>query len=229
MAGIHQATLAEAHESTPEISTEDMRRIVADRSSMILDTRKLEQFEAGHIPSAVNVDGPASGQVAAVHILVGGNKSKPLVLYCNGPFCHRSRDLAAELISNGFTQVSRYQLGIPIWRALGGPTIIALGAILRIYGVDRTAEYYDARCREEFAKGCLVGALSVPIDDIVAGRIERAPLPDNDFNTRIVVYGRDGEQALQLAQVLSKRPCHNVVYFAGTFDELARAVGAHPP
>jgi hypothetical protein len=45
----------------------------------------------------------------------------------------------------------------------------------------------------------------------------KTPLPEDDFNRRIVLFGRDGAQARQLAEVLSKRLWHNVAYFPGSF------------
>ena len=42
------------------------------------------------------------------------------MLYCNGPYCGKSKRLSADLAAAGYTNVRRYQLGIPIWRALGG-------------------------------------------------------------------------------------------------------------
>ena len=36
---IHQATLAEADQKTGEVSTEQLRRILADGSAIVLDTR----------------------------------------------------------------------------------------------------------------------------------------------------------------------------------------------
>jgi hypothetical protein len=50
------------------------------------------------------------------------------------------------------------------------------------------------------------------------------PLPRDDFNTRIVLFGRDAAQARALAEAFSTRPWHNVMYFPGTFDDLAAAV-----
>ena len=44
-----------------------------------------------------------------------------VVLYCNGPFCQKSKRLAAELLEAGFTNVRRYQLGMPTWRAPPDP------------------------------------------------------------------------------------------------------------
>src|SRR5438874_2209939 len=96
-------------------------------------------------------DAPASAYAAAVERLVGGDKSKPLVLYCNGQFCQASRTLSDQLVAAGFTNVRRYQLGIPMWRALGGPVEIELEGILRVYKIDQTAIFLDARSAAEFA------------------------------------------------------------------------------
>ena len=72
------------------------------------------------------------------------------MLYCDGPYCGQSKRLAEQLVAAGFTNVRRYQLGIPIWRALGGPTEIELEGIVRIFNVDLTALFIDARSVEEF-------------------------------------------------------------------------------
>jgi rhodanese-related sulfurtransferase len=106
---IYQATLAEEGVKTPEISTEQMHRILADGSAVVLDTRSRAEFEAGHIPDASALDSGTTDQIAAVDRLVGGDKNKALVLYCNGPFCQASRRLGEQLTAAGFTNVRRYQ------------------------------------------------------------------------------------------------------------------------
>jgi rhodanese-related sulfurtransferase len=220
----HQATLAETNQTTQEVSTEQLRRILADGSAIVLDTRTRAEFDAGHIPGARNLDAPAGAQVTAVERMVNGDKSKALVLYCNGPYCQASRRLADQLVTTGHTNVQRYQLGIPIWRALGGPTEIELDGIARIFKADRTAVFIDGRPVGEFASGSLPGAHSAPADEVAAGRLTKLPLPEDDFNRRIVLFGRDAAQARKLAEVLSKRPWHNVAYFPGSFETLAAAV-----
>jgi hypothetical protein len=40
-----------------------------------------------------------------------------------------SQTTAEQLVAAGFTNVRRYQLGIPVWRALGGPTESAHGEV----------------------------------------------------------------------------------------------------
>jgi hypothetical protein len=53
------------------------------------------------------------------------------------------------------------------------------------------------------------------------------PLPEDDFNRRIILFGQDAQQAASLADVLSKKPWHNVSYFPGTFDELSKVLATN--
>jgi len=225
---ILQATIGEANQKTAEVSTADVRRILADGSAILLDTRKRAEYVAGHIAGAKNVappqGAPESEYVAAVEKLVGGDKGKALVLYCNGPHCQASKQLSEQLLGAGFTNVRRYQLGLPMWRTMSGPVEIELEGVLRIYKVDQTAVFFDGRAPDEFAKKSLPGTHNVPADKVKAEGLRGAPTPSNDFNTRIVLFGRDGAQARVLADALGKSAMQNVSYFPGTFEELAAAV-----
>lgn len=219
---IDQAVIGETEQKTQEISTEEMRRIVSQGGATILDTRPHAEFVNGHIPGANNLGGPASDAVAGVEKLVDGDRSKALVLYCNGPYCQASRRMGAQLHDAGFTNVRRYQLGMPVWRALGGPTEVDLEGVVRIFRNDQTAVFLDARPAEEFSKESLPRAHNLIAAN--AAKVQGPPMPLDDFNTRIVLFGRDARQARELADALSKRPWHNVSYFAGTFESLKAAV-----
>ena len=174
---------------TPEISTEQMRAVLRDGSALVLDTRR---------PSST----PGISRVPAISMrhqprrlrrsttLAGGDKGKALVLYCNGPYCQASRRLGEQLAEAGFRSVTRYQLGIPVWRALGGPVAVELSGITRIFMADQTAVYIDARAAEDFAKGNLPGAISAPADDVVSGKLKKMALPEDDFNRRIILFGQ---------------------------------------
>src|SRR5437016_6364182 len=152
---VFQATLGETNAKTGEVSTEELRRILADGSAILLDTRKRAEYVAGHIAGAQNVappaSAPASEHVAAVERLAGGDKGKALVLYCNGPNCQASKQLSEQLLGAGFTNVRRYQLGLPMWRTMSGPVEIELEGVLRLYKVDQTAVFFDGRSADEFA------------------------------------------------------------------------------
>jgi Transporter associated domain len=46
---VYQATLAEPNQKTPEVSTEEVRRVLADGSAILVDARKRSEYVAGHI------------------------------------------------------------------------------------------------------------------------------------------------------------------------------------
>jgi rhodanese-related sulfurtransferase len=228
---IVQATLTEPGAKTGEVSTDQLRRMLADRDALVIDARPRVEFDAGHIPGARVLDESAGDQAEAVAHLVNGNKDAALVVYCNGPYCQASRRLAERLVAAGFTNVRRYQLGMPVWRALGGPTVIELNGIVRIFNADQTAVFIDARPPEEFARGSLPGARNVTaesLDDtlkqMMSGKLTNPPLPLDDFDRRIILFGRDASQVLGLATAMSKRPWYNVMYFPGSYDDLSAAL-----
>ncbi len=218
---------------TPEIATQELESILAARSATVLDVRPHREYAISHIPGAANV-APKPGvtrsmymsDVAEIDRLVKGNKSTPLILYCNGVHCGKSKRLAAELLDAGYTNVRRYQLGIPMWRAVGNVCEIELEGIRYIQSHDRTAVLIDARELADSQRGTLPGAKSIPrslvLDGKDVGEVRRAKddgrLPMEDHNTRILVVGKDAADARYVAEALTREAFHNVGYFAGTFE-----------
>ncbi len=62
------------------------------------------------------------------------------------------------------------------------------------------------------------------LDDVLTGKLKKIPLPEDDFNRRVILFGGNSTQARQFADLLSKRPWHNVSYSAGNYDALADAL-----
>lgn len=231
---IVQATLAEAGQPTLEISTEQMEVAVAreGKGVLILDARPYEEFAMSHIPGAINV-APKPGlpmsqytsDVAEIAKLVQGKTGTPLVLYCNGPFCGKSKRLAGDLLAAGYTSVVRYQAGIPVWRALGHPTQAEGEAIRATLSRDQTAVVIDARDAEAFRRGSVPGARNVRFEDVAKAK-DDGRLPMLDHNTRIFVVGKDAAQALAAAQEISRNAFDNVSFYAGPAGDLIQAPGA---
>ena len=236
---IVQATLEEPNQKTSEISTDDLRDILATGSAVVFDARPPREYAMSHIPGAINVRGkpglsmsqyvPDAGEIVRA---LGGNKASAIVLYCSGPFCGRSKRLSEELLAASFTNVRRYQLGIPVWRALGGSTQIELEAVAYVHGIDRSAVFIDARDPEEFQAVTLPRAINVPAAPLEHGKdvgeVRRTKddgrLPMEDHNTRIIVFGRDAVQARAVAEAIIGEAFHNVAFYSGTFESLSQRV-----
>jgi rhodanese-related sulfurtransferase len=236
---IFQATLGESGQRTAEVSTEQLRSILADRSAVVLDARPFREFAISHIPGALNVSAkpgvPMSAYVsdiAEIGRLLQGKKETPLVLYCNGPYCGKSKRLAEELVAGGYTNVRRYQLGIPVWRALGGVTEIEPDGLRHVIASDRTTVLIDTREADVFRSGTLPDARNIPRSGVLEGKdvgeVKRAKddgrLPMEDHNTRLIVIGRDVAEAQYVATALSREAFHNVAYFRGGFQDAQAAL-----
>jgi rhodanese-related sulfurtransferase len=238
-ATIHQATLMEFDQRTKEISTEELRKILADKSATVFDARPFNEYAISHIPGAVNVSAkpnvPMSfyiSDVTEIGRVLKGDKRASIVLYCNGPFCGKSKRLATELLDAGYLSVRRYQLGIPVWRALGGVTQIEQSAIRPVIENDRTAVFIDVRDATEFKMGSIPGAKNLPRSLVKEGKdvgeVKAAKddgrLPMEDHNTRIIVFGKSKEEAGYVAQAIAKEAFHNASFFDGSFEQLKSVV-----
>jgi rhodanese-related sulfurtransferase len=238
-ASIHQATLMETDQKTKEVSPDELRKILLEKTAVVFDARPFKEYAISHIPGAVNVAAKAGvpmsfyvSDVAEIGRVLKGNKTAPIVLYCNGPFCGKSKRLAAELVEAGYTNVRRYQLGIPVWRALGGVTQIEPDGIRYVMENDRTAVFIDVREAAEFKAGSIAGARNIPQSGLKPGKdvgeIKAAKddgrLPMEDHNTRIIVFGRTTEQARAVAEAIAAEAFHNVSLFDGSFEQFRSAL-----
>jgi rhodanese-related sulfurtransferase len=227
---ILQATLIEADQKTPEVSTEELQTILRDKSATVFDARPFPEYATSHIPGALNVAAKPGVSIdlyisdpVEVARVVNDNKSAPIVLYCNGPFCSKSKRLSEELLEAGFTNVRRYQLGIPTWRALVGLTQIEAEGIQYVWEQDQTAVWIDARDSAESAAAPVPNARNLLLGDVSAAKKD-GRLPMEDHNTRIIVFGSGGAQAQAVAEAIAQNAFHNVSYFAGSLETFRSAI-----
>src|SRR5438876_11986137 len=167
---VYNTTLGETNPVTPEINTEQVKKILADSSGPVLDVRFVQEYAIAHIPGSIDIYEKEIEMVAQRF----PDKATPIVLYCNGPFCGKSKRVSAELLKLGYSNVKRYQLGLPIWRALGNTVQTDLAGVQYVVGADKTAVCGDARSRSEFEQASMPGAVS-----ILAGAGEKAHEPSD--------------------------------------------------
>jgi ArsR family transcriptional regulator len=81
----------------------------------VLDVRPPEEFEAGHVPGAINI--PVEQLARRLRELPRG---KEVIAYCRGAFCLMSYE-AVELLRRKGLRARRLQDGMPEWRSAGLP------------------------------------------------------------------------------------------------------------
>ncbi len=95
------------------------------RGLILIDLREPRDFAIGHLPGALNL--PILRFAADFEPLVAANwpqadrASFPLLLYCYGTDCVRSREAGAEAARRGFHNVLWFRGGVEEWREGGLP------------------------------------------------------------------------------------------------------------
>src|SRR5262245_66235648 len=87
-----------------EMSTAQLRAALTEGSAIVLDARPYEEYAVSHIPGARAV--PAKpGTTPALYVGDAAevaktitDKTQPLILYCKGLFCGRTRQVAVAVV-----------------------------------------------------------------------------------------------------------------------------------
>ena len=208
-----------------EISTNAFLEVLKTPGTKIYDVRTAKEYAIAHIPGTINVYELEVDQI----IRENPDHSSAIVLYCNGPSCGKSKRTAESLHNAGYTNVRRYQLGMPVWRALSFTVQTDMPGFDYIIRGDRTAVFVDARTPAEHAAGTIPGAVNVQKGEATAAN-DDGRLPFTDKGTRVVVFGNTAEQARIVAAEIAKKAYWNSSYFGGTLaDLLAAGYVNHPP
>jgi rhodanese-related sulfurtransferase len=108
-AGVVFITLAEAQD------------LLSQGNAVFVDSRKPEEFAAGHIPGAVSVPLEDS-RIALEELAARFSPARPLVVYCEGGDCQTSVAMARLLYDRGFRDIRILTGGWAEWTAAGLPT-----------------------------------------------------------------------------------------------------------
>src|SRR5215469_631978 len=210
--------------SCPEVDTAELQTALEKASAVVLDTRPYDEYSVSHIPGARTVPGKSGttpalyvGDVNAILSTIP-DKNQPLILYCNGLNCGRSKRFGDELLKAGYQNVRRYQLGAPMWRALGGVMQVEKQALVKLLAQDSTAVLIDARDDAGLTPK-IRNAKPIPLRDSSKAK-DDGRLPMTDHNTRIFVVGDNGAQARAVGEAIVHDAFHNVSFFDGLIADL---------
>ena len=213
---IWQVTLGEPNPITPELRRVELQLLLEAGKTPVLDVRSAQEYAIAHIPGTINLYEKEVEQIIRAY----PDKGRALVLYCNGPFCGKSKRLSQDLVGRGYTNVKRYQLGLPVWRALGNTVQTDLAGARYILAGDKTAVWVDARSAADYARGSLPGAVNIRRGEAEAAN-EDGRLPKKDKGTRVVVFAETPEKAQQVAAEVAHKAYWNSSYFGGSFRDLS--------
>jgi rhodanese-related sulfurtransferase len=213
---VYEAILEQQGRATPEISTDEMKSILAQGSAIVFDARPKNEYAMAHIPGSVNLDERQLGRFAQTYT----DRTTAMVVYSNGPFCDLAKSKSDELLRLGYSKVSRYQLGLPVWRILGNTAETNLQGFREIFRA-RNAVIVDARPRAEYAAGTMPTAQSILAGEASKAKQDRR-LRYLDPNIQIVVFANRALEARGVAEEISRNAYPNSSYFGGTYDELKR-------
>ena len=125
LSGIAERNLAEVdrirrsyfddRDSMQPVSREELLQRTRDGLVTVLDVRPADEFDAGHLPGAVNIP-----LAKLEERLADLDPEREIVAYCRGPWCVLSFEAVAALRARGF-KARRLEDGLPEWRAAGLP------------------------------------------------------------------------------------------------------------
>ncbi len=104
-------------DSLEPLSRKELLKRTKDGLVTVLDVRPPEEYQAGHIPGAVNL--PLKDLKKRIKDLPKGQE---IIAYCRGPYCVLAFEAVAALRKKGF-EVRRLEDGYPEWKAQGLPVV----------------------------------------------------------------------------------------------------------
>ncbi|MFH1019067.1 MAG: rhodanese-like domain-containing protein, partial [Pseudomonadota bacterium] len=94
------------------INTDQLKKLLDSAAPpMVFDARNPEEYQEVHIKGALSLPEPKFAEFA--HLLPT-DKSSPLVFYCNGVKCGKSKKAAAKALALGYGKVLIYAEGMPV-------------------------------------------------------------------------------------------------------------------
>jgi rhodanese-related sulfurtransferase/DNA-binding transcriptional ArsR family regulator len=100
------------------VDHQELATLLKSGEALVLDARPPEEYEAGHIPGAVNV--PLG---TLPRRLAGFPRRKEVVAYCRGPYCMLAVEAVKRLRRRGY-RVRRLEDGFPEWKSRGRPVVV---------------------------------------------------------------------------------------------------------
>ncbi len=98
------------------LSLSEIKIIYKNKEALFIDTRIVEEFEAGHIPDAVNIPSGLE-RSKKIELLNQIPRDLQIIVYCENPQCNMAERLAKEMQYLKFTSVAVFEGGWDEWNS----------------------------------------------------------------------------------------------------------------
>ena len=105
----------------PRLSLMGAKARFDKKTCVFLDARKPEEYQAGHIPGALNFYGNEPEKYAPMVMPLLTDKNKEIITYCHGGDCDLSLQVAQALSEAGYRHVEIFEGGWPDWKKAAYP------------------------------------------------------------------------------------------------------------
>jgi len=112
------AGCSSSNEAIKKVDPVEFSEVISQPDVIILDARTPEEFNAGHIANAININLEGSDFSSEVSKL---EKNATVAVYCRSG--NRSGVATEQMAELGFTYMYDMQGGIVDWEAAGGPVV----------------------------------------------------------------------------------------------------------
>jgi len=118
VAALLLAGCSSSSDAITDVDVAEAQQIVEQGDAVVLDVRTPQEFAAGHLPGAINIDVESSDFTDRVADL---DESTETLVYCRTG--NRSGVATDEMADLGFSNMSDLQGGIEAWTADGGQVV----------------------------------------------------------------------------------------------------------
>lgn len=101
----------------PDIGLGDLKKVIADKSAVLLDVNGSESYANGHIPGAIDY----AAHQKDLASLLPADKGALVVAYCGSEHCGAYARAAQAAKQLGYTNVQHFKPGLAGWKAAGEP------------------------------------------------------------------------------------------------------------
>lgn len=199
------------------ITSEELKLLVENIPAglVLIDARSPQEYQEVHIKSALNIP---LANLEKDGTLLTAAKNTRLVFYCNGVKCGKSGKSAQIARALGYTDISVYADGMPVWEEKGYPlytgpdyaktvkTSMIKPAVVKVLldSAPASVSVVDVRDAREFAEGHVPGAINIPVETFAAGSGVL------DKGKQIIVYCNSGGRSYNAYRKLQKLAYPNI-------------------